>query len=356
MGRTLQGYKALFDSLKKSQPPSVYFLYGPEQYIKREFVNEVVKRVLSDNDRAFNLDVLYGDEFERDTFHDRMSSFPLFASQRVIVIRKFEALALANKDFVIEHIENGLPSGVILVLESIGEKLDSARLKKIDKLARETGVSHKFSLLSDAETTERVIGRLRRDSIGIEPDAVDLLVGSVGTNLADVLNEADKIALCVEEGGVVTASTVAAVVGRYRTENVFSFLDDLGARDVSGVVRRMNGVIDSGEEPIFVLAMLMRRVLQMMQVKSLLAVHGSAARNPRTLAGRMSGFVSPFMAGKLLDQSDRFDGDILDTHLDNLRWADAKLKSTSLPARGVLETAVIAAATGKSLVRPAFYG
>ena len=37
MGRLLQRYKKAFEDLKKSGPKRVYFLYGPEVFIKREF-------------------------------------------------------------------------------------------------------------------------------------------------------------------------------------------------------------------------------------------------------------------------------------------------------------------------------
>ena len=42
MGRTLQSYKKLFDGLKKGEPHGLYFLYGPEEFIKKEFVAELL--------------------------------------------------------------------------------------------------------------------------------------------------------------------------------------------------------------------------------------------------------------------------------------------------------------------------
>ena len=99
MGRTLQRYKKLFDDLKKKGPLRAYFLYGPEEHIKKEFVAELIKTALAEENRTFNLDILHGDEFERDVFHDRISSFPLFTDRRMVIIKKFEALTTPNKPF-----------------------------------------------------------------------------------------------------------------------------------------------------------------------------------------------------------------------------------------------------------------
>jgi len=94
MGRTLQRYKKLFDQLKDDKTRHrVYLLYGPEEFLKKEFVGELIKTKLSDKNRAFNLDMLHGDDFDRDLFNDRLSSFPLFAEQRMVILKKFEALA-----------------------------------------------------------------------------------------------------------------------------------------------------------------------------------------------------------------------------------------------------------------------
>ncbi|MFQ5510303.1 MAG: DNA polymerase III subunit delta [Candidatus Krumholzibacteriia bacterium] len=348
MGRTLQRYKKLFEDLKKSPPGRVYFLYGPEEHIKKEYVGELMKRTLRDENQAFNLDVLHGDEFERERFDDRMSSFPLFTERRMIVVKKFEALPLAGKDLIVERIGAGLPESVVLVVECGNDKLDSARLKKIDKLATAHGVSFRFQFLSDEETVERIKSRLRREGKAIDPPALDLLVTSVGTHLTDLNNELDKIVLSSGDEKAITRELVAEVVGKYRTENIFAFLDELGG-DVGRVIRKVNRVIDGGEEPVFVMALLTRRVLQLMQVQALLAEQGARLRSPRAMADRIGGYVSPFQAGRLLDQIGRFDAGILKTYLENLRWADIKLKSTSLPARSVIETSLLASSVRKTL-------
>jgi DNA polymerase-3 subunit delta len=348
MGRTLQQYKKLFDDLKKKGPTSAYLLYGPEEYIKKEFIAELINAALGTENRAFNLDILHGNEFDRDTFNTRISSFPLFSDRRMVIIKDIDALSTPDKDFVLDRIE-ALPESLVFVAESGVDTMGTARLKRLKKVVDSQGVTFRFQHLSDEETVERVHGRLRREGLTIDAEALDLLVASVGTHLADLTNELEKIILSAGDPKVVDKNLVSEVVGRYRTENLFSFIDRVGSHNVGDLVVRMNRVIDGGEEPIFVMAMLIRRVLLLLEVRCLLAERGAKARAPQVMAGLLSGHTSPFYAAKLIQQAQQMDPESLHDYLDNLRWADMKLKSSSIPPRSILETALIASSLRKKL-------
>jgi len=342
MGRALQRYKRLFEGLKSGRPHRFYFLYGPEEFLKKEFVSELIEGSLSVQNRAFNLDIFHGDELDRDTFHDRISSFPLFTEQRMVILKKFEALSTPNKDFVIDRVAR-LSDSIVFVAETPVDRLDTARLKQIKRLADEMGLSFRFEYLSHIETIDRVKTRLHREGFSIDPDALDLLVDSVGTRLIDLANELDKIVLSTEEGTRITRDTIADVVGKYRTENLFDFLDHLGKTDHSDVVSRLHRVIDGGEEPVFVLAMMLRRVLQLLHVALLTEEGGRGALGK----GRLG--VSPYQASILIDQARRFRRDELEIYLGNLRWADVKIKTSAARPQSLLETALVASEARKKL-------
>jgi len=215
------------------------------------------------------------------------------------------------------------------------------------------GLSFDFQHLSEGESVERVKARLRKEGLAIEPEALDLLVGSVGTKFMDLVNELDKLVMSVDaETKVINRERVSAVVGKYRTEDIFRFLDDLGDEDSGRFIKRMNKLVDSGLEPIYVLAMLLGRVVQLLEIKLLMQDEGASVRSPKVLAGRLSRYVNPFFLPKLVDQSKRFDIEELDTFLDNLRWAEIRLKSTSIHRQSLIETSLVASSLRKRLAGP----
>jgi DNA polymerase III delta subunit len=152
--------------------------------------------------------------------------------------------------------------------------------------------------------------------------------------------------MSVEKGTAIDRDLVGEVVGRYRTENLFAFLDQLGNKDTATLVRRMHRIIEGGEEPVFVLAMLLRRTLQLLHVSSLLSEKGVS---PREVTNRMAGRVSPYQLTLLMNQARSFDPEDLKIYLTNLRWADVKLKSTTLQSLSVLDTALVASIERKTL-------
>jgi len=348
VGKKLQKYRALFEGVKKKEIHKLYFLYGPEEYLKKEFISELLRTALPDSNRAFNLDVLYGDEFDQNFFDDRISSFPLFTQLRVVILRNFKALSNAQKDVVIEA-AGRCPDSLVLVVETPDERLDTARLKKMQKTAHEAGLAFNFEFLDEKETVERVMGRLKKEGCRIDPRALELLVESVGSNLSDLVNEVDKILLAAGDDKNIDTELVGAVVGKYRAESAFSLLDELGRPDPASIVRKLNSVLDGGEEPVFVLAMLLKRALLLLEVNALVAERGTSVSSPRNLAAAMSGAISPFYAEKLHRQASRCDKKGLEILLSNLRWADSKLKSTQLRPKGIIEEALLASHLRKTL-------
>jgi DNA polymerase-3 subunit delta len=352
MGGRLTGYKKLFDDVKQGRLRPLYFLHGPEEFMKREFVRDLVHAALPGGDRTFNLDVLYGDEFDAQAFEDRLQAFPLFSARRVVILRNFDALTPSNRERVAERAAQ-LPDGLTLVVESQQEKLETAAHKRMAEVAARGGVAHAFAALDEPETMERVLARFRKEGFQVDTDALDLLIESVGTALIDVANEVDKILLAAADGKHVTREVVAAVVGKYRTESLFGVLDALGASAPATLLPRLRALVDSGEEPVFVVAMMLRRVVSLLEVQRLVAERGRGVSTDRGLADVLAATNSPFFAGKLREQAARVRPATLESLLANLRWADLRLKTTSLDPRAVIEEALLASHVGKTLATAA---
>lgn len=351
MGKQIQAYRKLFESLKSRAPESLYFLYGPEEHLKKEFIHDLLTVALPEGNRAFNLDVVHGDEFDRPVFENLIASLPLFNEKRVVILRGFKALPLAQQDYVISAAD-GAGDGVILVVETPAEKLDTARMRSMKKVADSRGLSFCFFFLDEDETLKRVASRFRREGCEISSDALSLLVESVGTNLSDLVNEVEKIILAAGEGQTIDRATVSAVVGKYRSEDLFSLLDALSQKRPDRIISHLSALVDGGEEPVFVLALLLRRVVLLLEVSALVAEKGRMVSSGQALAEHMAGATNPFYADKLRRQASAFGRSELERLLTNLRWADLKLKSTSLDAKCIIEESLLAAHTGKTLASP----
>jgi DNA polymerase-3 subunit delta len=351
MAGRLSAYRKLFDDVAQGRVRPLYFIHGPEEHMKREFTRKLIEAVLPEGDRTFNLDVLHGDEFDAPAFDDRLQAFPLFASRRLVILRGFEALSPSNRDRVADRAE-AVPEGLVLVVESASEKLETAAHKRLAATAARLGVEFTFAPLDETETLERVLARCKREGYRVDADALDLLIESVGTQMIDLANEVDKILLAAADTRAITREVVASVVGKYRTESLFSLLDGAVTSPPATTLARLSSLVDAGEEPVFLVAMLLRRVVNLMEVQRVVAERGRAVGSDRALAESIASTASPFFAARLREQAKQAAPAALETYLANLRWADLKLKTTSLDSRSVVEEALVASHVGKRLASP----
>jgi DNA polymerase-3 subunit delta len=343
----LAKYKKLFEGVRKGDIKKIYFLYGPEEHFKKEFISEIIRKALPEKNRAFNLDIFHGDEFDRNAFDDRMSSFPLFAERRVVLLKRFEDLLAAGKDLVLERAKR-IPDSIVFIVESGEDKPSTVRSKKMKQSADEQGVSFEFKHLSEKETFDRVEGRFSKEGLHIEREALELLIDSVGTGLSDLINEVEKIVLHAREDRPVTRDDIKDIIGRYRTENLFDILEYLTCGDnVHLAIRKINRLIDAGEAPVFILAMLLKRTIQLLQVRMLIDESGTRKPSSNTLAGKLR--RSSYFAEMLRRQAEQFEGRDLDILLENLRWADLKLKTSAIDAKHIIEEALLASSLRKML-------
>jgi DNA polymerase-3 subunit delta len=276
-----------------------------------------------------------------------MSSFPLFTERRLVVLKRFEDLLAAGKDLVLERALK-IPDSIVFVVESSEDKPSTVRSKKMKQAADEHGISFEFKHLTEQETLARVEGRFKKEGLRIEREALELMIDSVGNGMSDLINEVEKITLHAGEDKLITLDDVKDIIGRYRTESLFDILGYLTCGDdVHLAIRKINRLIDAGEAPVYILAMLLKRTVQLLQVRMLQEESGTRTLTSKALAGKLRRSV--FFAEMLQRQAAEFDGQDLDILLKNLRWADLKLKTSAIDAKHIFEEALLASSLRKML-------
>jgi DNA polymerase III delta subunit len=123
-------------------------------------------------------------------------------------------------------------------------------------------------------------------------------------------------------------------------------------RAPENIIRKLDRLIDGGQEPVVVLGMLLKRVVLLMEVKAIMEEHGRRSATGKSLAALMAGPVNPFYADVLRRQALRFEKSELESLLNNLRWADFKIKTSRLEPKHIIEEALLAAHLGKTLAYP----
>ena len=221
-------YEQLIGDLKKRSFKSIYFLYGEEPYYIDLVTDHITTHVLNEAEKSFNQTIVYGKESDAGQVTNLARRFPMMASHQVVVVR--EAQELKDFDALIHYVENPQPS-TLLVLNFKHKNLD--KRKKVFKALEKNAVCFQSRKLYDNQVPGWISGYVSGRKYRLEPKAAALLAEFLGSDLARITNEVDKLIIAMgEETRTITPAHVEEHIGISKDFNQFELQNALGKRDV----------------------------------------------------------------------------------------------------------------------------
>lgn len=211
----------------------VYYLMGEEDYYIDRISDFIVNTILREEERDFNLDVLYGSETTANQVIQFAQGLPMMAKYRVVLVR--EAQGLSDREQLASYLSHYNPSTVLIMCHKHG-KLDARR--ELAKEVKRVGVLFESKRLSDYQLPGFVTSYFKRKGADCEPAAAQMLAEFVGSDLNRLSTEMEKLLLAVPEGGQrITSALVEEQTGLSKEYNNFELQNALAARDVLKVYR-----------------------------------------------------------------------------------------------------------------------
>jgi DNA polymerase-3 subunit delta len=96
----------LRQDIDRGQLRPVYFFYGPEEFLKERFIEEILGKLVSPDLKDFNLDILYGDETDATSLIDRVASLPMMAERRLVLVRNVDTMPAEERRKILEYSGN----------------------------------------------------------------------------------------------------------------------------------------------------------------------------------------------------------------------------------------------------------
>jgi DNA polymerase-3 subunit delta len=238
----------LLTLVKKGTPPPATLLLGPEAYQRRRIKEAMLAAFPEGSVTQHDLTELTLAEIADDA-----RSLSLFASERLIWVVNAEAALPRGKAAAAEdeidadgpasvgagdaaplaaYISDPTP-GVTLVIEAIrfdfegDDKRKQDRVRKFYAPIQAVVELHRYS---PADARSEAENLARQAGFRIDPDALDLLVESLGADIARIAVEIEKLALFAGNRSVSTED-ISALVPDARAATIFALVNALGRRD-----------------------------------------------------------------------------------------------------------------------------
>ena len=177
-----------------------------------------------------------------------------------------------------------------------------------------------FKKPRDAELPGWVQQRAKAKGGEIERDAAAVLAALIGSDLRLLDQEIEKLLLYAEDRKV-NVEDVQALVSRARETSVFDLVDCVGHRQAGRALMLLHHLLDEGEPPLYLLAMLARQIRILIQVSSLQA----QGMSQPDIATRLK--LHPFVVEKGLAQAKSFTIPQLEAAHQHLVDADWSIKT-----------------------------
>jgi DNA polymerase-3 subunit delta len=248
-------YAGFLKAVERGQTPPVTLLHGPEPFLLEDAVARVTHALFpAGGDLTMVREAFDAGDTDAESIVRSALMLPWAAARRLVVATRVEGLGAKHGEPLAAYVRAPNPTTVLLLVS--GQSLATSHW--LTHAVPATAIVP-VPVPTGRQLAAWLGARARADGLDLDEDAADLLIGLCGNDLALLRGEVEKAALA---GGPdnrrVGVSEVRAIVGERRLRHIFDLTRAMAARDVASALGLLEALLDSGEEPLGVLAMLGR--------------------------------------------------------------------------------------------------
>jgi len=333
--------------------PTCYVFHGADEFTRAETLTDFKRRLGPPDTVDLNTTVLGGGTLTVAELRHACDAIPFLAEKRLVIVKGLLGRLTHRKDKEVSRAQKELLAKLADYLPHLPE---TTRLVFVEN--RSLPAKHPILQLAkqeawgyvkqfdapDARTLPRWIKkRVRKHGGEIEPQAAAHLGAVVGTDLRLLDQEISKLVTYTGAERAITRTDVDTVVPYAQAAIVFDLVDALGQRDGHTAAQTLHRLLEAGEHPLGLLAMIVRQFRLLIQVKELKAERATT----RDIAQALK--LHPFPAGKLANQANHFTAAQLEMVYRHLLDTDVAIKRGKIDAEIALDLLVAGLAADQEM-------
>ncbi|MDW8247658.1 MAG: DNA polymerase III subunit delta, partial [Sandaracinaceae bacterium] len=308
------------------------FLIGSENHLIERAIRALCQAIVGDDN--LNRTILEGHGLTGDALLSATRTLPMLAKHRCVLVRRGEATPPAALDALASYLKNPTPSTCLIFAGSTLPSHHRLSQAVEEAIAKGKAVFVQADAFKGSTLRAHINREAKSRHLVLTPEALDLLVEVIGSDLALVEDALERLSLyCLaspSHPAKVDKATVEIVVERVRPETIWKLLDAMLARHPEEALIALDSLLDEGEEGLQILHHLFRQ----MKINLRFAEAISKGMLPAQ-AAEQAGAPS-FRAGLLAQSLRSADLTKLRGVFYLLSRADRLLKGSRQPARIVL--------------------
>ncbi|HLN28424.1 MAG TPA: DNA polymerase III subunit delta [Gemmataceae bacterium] len=238
--------QTFLDRPERHKQKQIYVVHGDESFLKRQVLVSLRQLILGTGDDAFGLSTIAGDKADFAAVHDELQTLPFLGSdsRRLVVIEDADPFVTKYRTALEKYATEPAAGVLVLDVKSWPATTRLAKLVPADAtIVCKAPPPYKLADWCVRWATARHGKKLAQD-------AARLLVDLIGSEMGQLDQELDKLAVYVGSALAITASDVDKLVGSSRAENTWKIFDAIGAGQTGAALTILDRLFEQGEEPL----------------------------------------------------------------------------------------------------------
>ena len=319
------------EQLKTGNFSRFHLVYGEERYMVRYYRNSL-KEKLSQPEDEMNCTVFQGDKANPSAIADVAQILPFMAPQRLIVVQ--DSGFFKNASDMVDFMDT-FPDTTYLVF--VEREVD--KRNRLYKWMSKNGCITECKAQNAAMLAKWIAGYAKRADKAISPQASELLVERVGTDMELLSGEIEKLIGYVGERHDIEISDVEAISSGVTVSRIFEMIDAVALGEKEKALKLYDDLLANKESPMSILYLFSRHINILLQIKELSALGASQGEIVKSIG------IPPFTVKKYARQAGLFKRSKLLQMLEKRADYEEKFKNGELSDQLAVELFLIQALT-----------
>lgn len=324
---------------KKLPKRGFYIISGSDPFTFSQMEKLFIKTFLSDDPSLFNLSKFScSANTKANDIVNACMEFPFGSQYKLIIISNGQKLKDEEGKKLKDYLSSPSPSTVTVIFEDEDEikSMGSGKFNPSKSLKKELenyGL-HILCKMDGRQVKDWIRNRFEEQHKEIDSSALNLMVESIGTELWDLKQEAEKLILYTGYRKQIHVKDVEEIVSHKPQSKIFNFTERVGNQDITGTLKILDELIRDKTPEVMIITSLNNHFLFLYRIRKLMDLGESSDSIAKKLRRH------PFYVKKSMSQASKFSEKSIENVLDMLARADGALKS-GMRERHVIEMTLI---------------
>lgn len=306
--------KMLQEDIKNGTFKKVYLLFGEEAYLRTQY-KQRLRDALTTPEDTMNQAFFQGKGCNPREIIDLCDTLPFFAQRRYISVD--DSGFFKNKCQELAEYLPQMPDTTCLVFTET--QVD--KRSRMFKLVKDLGRAVEFKTQDEKTLIRWILGQLGRENLRITQETLQLFLEKTGTDMDRIYSELEKLISYCLGRDTITSQDVEAICANQVTNKIFEMLNAIGERRQKKALHLYYDLLALKEPPMRILFLLSRQFNQLLSVRNMLGL----GHDKNAIATRLG--MSPYIAGKYIQQARRFSSQLLLAAVKDCVQAEEEVKT-----------------------------